>query len=99
MITYECYKERLTRLRDETIQRQLVERMTLEQKITQWWAGLSDAERGEGYTMDFFVEMLKDTPPRIGAVLFSIGWVRKRSWKVGAPHRRMWVADKESAAK
>lgn len=64
---------------------------TLTERIETWWRGLTPEEQGKHYTMQFFQWMFGENPAWIGPVLFSLGWERKRLWKIGKPHSRVWV--------
>lgn len=91
MFDHEGYAVRLARLSAEAVQRQRLEKMSLEEKLTQWAVGLSQVERTEGYSMDFFLNHFGSTPAQLGPALYSLGWRRRRQWVTGKPHHRLWV--------
>jgi hypothetical protein len=65
--------------------------LTLSERIDRWWRELPDEERRASYSMEFFRDYFGEGPARLGPVLFSLGWVRKRIWESGRPHRRVWT--------
>ena len=67
---------------------------TLTEQIKLWWQGLPPEEQSMAYDMDFFKRVFGESPARLGPVLFSLGFKRKRLWAKGKPHFRYWVKEK-----
>ena len=89
----ESYISRIKRQHEERRQQRLnaPKPPTLEEQITAWWDTLSDEERQQEYTMEFFKDRFNATANKLGPVLFALGWERRRRWKVNGPHVRYWV--------
>lgn len=92
-ITKTGYLEKL-KLRRQEIQRQkdaTPKLRTLHEHITAWYAGLSNNDKGRAWTMKEFRVLFEETPQRIGAALFDLGWTRKRMWRDDRPTARYWL--------
>lgn len=89
------YRARLEQRRSEIkALRELPAPPTLTEQIKLWWQGLPPEEQSRAYDIDFFKRAFGECPARLGPVLFSLGWNRKRLWKKGKPHFRYWVKEK-----
>ena len=89
----ESYIERLQRHRLEVDEKRRTEPkpLTLAERIDTWWQGLPAAEQKGAWKMEFFVNYFGEAPASIGPSLFSLGFVRRRDWRIGKPHGRVWV--------
>lgn len=87
------YMERLQQRRAEiqAIKAETPAPLTLSERIIEWWRALPQEEQQATYSMEFFRDYFGEAPARLGPVLFSLGWERKRIWEVGKPHRRVWI--------
>jgi len=70
--------------------------LTLSEKIEKWWRDLPPEEQRTAYSMGFFRDYFGEGPARLGPVLFSLGWERKRSWEKGKPFRRVWLMGRDN---
>lgn len=88
----ESYMQQLQRrrLEAEEKQRSAPKPLTLAERIDQWYEGLNAADQNSAYSMEFFKKKFDEAPARIGPVLFSLRWERKRDWRIGKPHGRVW---------
>lgn len=89
----ESHMQRLLRLRLESeMKRRTAPRpLTLAERIEIWFQALPAAEKCAAYSMEFFKDYFGESPARIGPVLFSLGFERKRDWRIGKPHGRVWL--------
>jgi hypothetical protein len=90
---YESFMQRLqrNRLEAEEKRRAAPKPLTLAERIDTWWQGLPAAEQRAAYSMEFFRDRFGESPARLGPALFSLGWERKRDWRIGKPHGRVWL--------
>lgn len=87
------YSEQLKRKREER-QRQkdaIPKPPTLHECIEKWYNGLSDDDKSRAWTMKEFREIFAESPQRLGAALFELGWTRKRMWRDDRPTARYWL--------
>lgn len=66
---------------------------TIRERIETWYNDLSDDHQGRAWTMREFRAIFGETPQRIGAALFDLGWTRKRMWRDDRPTARYWLKD------
>ncbi len=66
---------------------------TLHEKIQTWFNGLSEDDQRQPWTMKEFKVLFNDTPQKIGAALFDLGWSRKRMWRDDQPTSRYWFKE------
>jgi hypothetical protein len=87
------YLERLKRSREEAqrIREAAPQPLSLHERIETWFSGLSDDNQRRAWTMKEFRAMFGDTPQKIGAALFDLGWTRKRMWRDERPTARYWL--------
>jgi hypothetical protein len=64
---------------------------TLHEKIRLWVDSLSPEEQSRAWTMKEFRIPFHDTPQKIGAALFDLGWTRRRMWRDDRPTARYWL--------
>ena len=64
---------------------------TLHERIQTWYNGLSDDNKRRPFTMQQLRALFCETPQRIGAGLFDLGWTRKRMWRDDRPTARYWL--------
>lgn len=63
---------------------------SLEERIQQWQNSLSCEDKTRAWTMKEFRALFNDSPQKIGAALFELGWTRKRIWRDDRPTARYW---------
>lgn len=63
---------------------------TLHERIESWYKVLPDDDKRRAFTMREFRAIFGETPQRIGAALFELGWTRKRMWRDDRPTARYW---------
>ena len=63
---------------------------TIHERIETWYAGLTADQQTRAWTMREFRAIFGETPQRIGAALFDLGWTRKRMWRDDQPTARYW---------
>ena len=87
------YMERLKHKRAEAqaIRDAMPKPSTLHERIETWFAGLLDSEKNRPWTMKEFRQIFGETPQKIGAALFDLGWTRKRMWRDDRPTARYWM--------
>lgn len=66
---------------------------TIHERIETWYNGLTDADKSRAWTMREFRAIWGETPQRIGAALFDLGWTRKRMWRDDRPTARYWLKE------
>ena len=66
---------------------------TIHERITEWYAGLTAGQQTRAWTMREFRAIFGETPQRIGAALFDLGWTRKRMWRDDRPTARYWLKE------
>ena len=66
----------------------------LPQRIELWFCGLSIEDQRRPWTMKEFRVIFSETPQKIGAALFALGWTRKRMWRDESPTARYWLKQK-----
>lgn len=64
--------------------------LTLHERIDSWYNGLADDEKHRPWAMHEFKALFGNTPQKIGAALFELGWTRRRLWKDDRPTARYW---------
>lgn len=64
---------------------------TIHERIETWYNGLSIDNQARAWTMREFRAIFGETPQRIGAALFDLGWTRKRMWRDDRPTARYWM--------
>ena len=86
------YKERLERRRKklQAIKDAAPKPPTLHERIEAWFAELSQEDQRRAWHMREFRAIFNDTPQRIGAALFELGWSRRRRWTDSKPTARYW---------
>jgi len=62
----------------------------LHERIEQWYDALPCDEKSQVYTMKEFRALFGESPQKIGATLFDLGWTRKRMWRDDRPTARYW---------
>jgi hypothetical protein len=67
---------------------------SLHERIETWFNALSEENQHRPFTMREFRALFEDTPQRIGAALFDLGWTRKRMWRDDRPTARYWLKQK-----
>lgn len=65
----------------------------LHERITTWYNDLSEDTKNRAWTMREFRALFGETPQRIGATLFDLGWTRKRMWRDDRPTARYWLKE------
>lgn len=65
--------------------------LTLHERIATWYNDLSEDTPNRAWTMREFRAIFGETPQRIGAALFDLGWTRKRMWRDDRPTARYWM--------
>ena len=87
------YTEQLKRNREQAQkQRELTPKPSeLPQRIELWFCGLSIEDQRRPWTMKEFRVLFGDTPQKLGAALFGLGWTRKRMWRDERPTARYWL--------
>ena len=66
---------------------------TIHERIEAWYAGLTADQQTRAWTMREFRAIFGETPQRIGAALFDLGWTRKRMWRDDRPTARYWLKE------
>jgi hypothetical protein len=91
-IPSESYLDTLKRRREDIqMQREATPKTPpLHTRMTTWYNGLSHEEKNRAYSMQEFRILFGDTPQKIGATLWSLGWTRKRMWRDDQPTARYW---------
>lgn len=65
---------------------------TIHERIETWYATLTADQQARAWTMrELGAIILGETPQRIGAALFDLGWTRKRMWRDDRPTARYWL--------
>ena len=86
------YMERLKQRRAEHQKKMeaIPEAPSLREQIDRWYQELSDTAKTQAYTMAQFRARFGESPQKIAAALWDLGWTRKRIWKDDQPTRRYW---------
>ena len=88
------YMEHLKRRRAErqALRDAMPKPQSIHQRVEAWFAGLSDADKSRAWSMRELREIFGgETPQKIGAALFDLGWTRKRMWRDDRPTARYWL--------
>lgn len=64
---------------------------SLHERIEKWYDDLPDDDKRRAFTMKEFKAVFGETPQRMGAALFDLGWTRKRMWRDDRPTARYWL--------
>jgi len=90
---YTGYMARLKAKRAErkALREAMPVKQTIHQRVEAWFSGLSDADKSRTWTMRELRAVFNETPQRIGAALFDLGWTRKRMWRDDRPTARYWL--------
>lgn len=64
---------------------------TLHERIEAWYNDLSCEDKTRAWTMNEFKALFGETPQKMGAALFDLGWTRRRCWKDAYPTARYWL--------
>ena len=62
----------------------------LRERIEEWYNTLPCEDKTRAWTMKEFRALFNDSPQKIGAALFELGWTRKRMWRDDMPTARYW---------
>lgn len=63
---------------------------TLHDRAEAWQSGLSCDEKSRAWKMAELRAIFNESPQKIGAALFELGWSRKRLWRDDRPTARYW---------
>jgi len=85
--------EKLKLRRDENNKRRdaMPKPPTLHERIDTWFNTLSVEDQSRAWKMHEFKELFEESSQKIGAVLFELGWSRRRSWNDAKPTSRSWL--------
>ena len=88
--SYEGHMQRLQRLHLEKEERSPQPKSLFEQ-ITEWWETVPCEEKKMSFSMEFFVDRFGSSHQKLGPLLCSMLWQRRRRWEPGKPYSRYWV--------
>lgn len=77
-------------LRAQRAKQKALQSVPLTDRIERWWCSIPECDRQNFYRIEYLSQAFNTVPRLIGPALFKLGWVRKRLWKVGYPHYRVW---------
>lgn len=66
---------------------------SIHERIEIWHAALTADQQARAWTMREFRAIFGETPQKIGATLFDLGWTRKRMWRDDRPTARYWLKE------
>ena len=65
----------------------------LHERIKTWFDGLLDYDKKRAWKMAELKVIFGESPQKIGAALWELGWSRRRSWKDDRPTSRHWYKE------